>query len=147
MKHSTPGNQLGKSSMWSTDNLQKKWWCGKMTSWSRPLFNLTFVLYKFLGALDSSINFHGFIWEICVMNVSIGRLDSEMYVCAWVTMWMKNIIFVTPQLLNSLRIWIWNMYCPYFTEKHQGTRKYINKDFEETSYIFAFYIILWPWGC
>ena len=52
-----------------------------MTSCSRPLFNLTFVFHKFLGALDSSINFHGFNWEICVMNVSIGRLDSEMCVC------------------------------------------------------------------
>ena len=27
-----------------------------------------------------------------------------------------------------IRIRIRNLYCPYFTEKHQGTRKYINKD-------------------
>ena len=30
--------------------------------------------------------------------------------------------------LIFLHIRIRNLYCPYFTEKHQGTRKYINKD-------------------
>ena len=33
-----------------------------------------------------------------------------------------------PVRVKSYRIRIRNLYCPYFTEKHQGTRKYINKD-------------------
>ena len=35
---------------------------------------------------------------------------------------------VSPPPCLYIRIRIRNLYCPYFTEKHQGTRKYINKD-------------------
>ena len=37
-------------------------------------------------------------------------------------------VFIVFMVLIFIRIRIRNLYCPYFTGKHQGTRKYINKD-------------------
>ena len=37
-------------------------------------------------------------------------------------------IYVAVVMAWWIRIRIRNLYCPYFTEKHQGTRKYTNKD-------------------
>ena len=42
---------------------------------------------------------------------------------------MPDCLAIPPlNLRRNTKYEIRNLYCPYFTEKHQGTRKYINKD-------------------
>ena len=88
------------------------------------------------------IMWHNVPWQDMIWYNSVIRDDAIRCHVKWSKPYMTSfdyffiyfwagVGFNTEMLspvIYTIRIRIRNLYCPYFTEKHQGTRKYINKD-------------------
>ena len=84
----------------------------------------SFTTAKFL--FITSIPVSHMLSSFCIVLNRLNHLGFHIQqtgLCCWVERYRilsYNVLWI--------RIRIRNLYCPYFTEKHQGTRKYINKD-------------------